>query len=108
MDSPQQSDFTSVSGLAKPLKLQQLEQAVNLEPYLDFVEDIFNTPIRYVISLIFFLLITYFTSRLDFFFVCLFVVLYLDKAVHFYLLICSNNNNIINILIIIIILLIIG
>ncbi|KAF4528301.1 hypothetical protein B566_EDAN014976, partial [Ephemera danica] len=33
------------SSLAQPLRYQQLDQNLSLEPYLDFVENVFNSPI---------------------------------------------------------------
>jgi hypothetical protein len=33
--------------LAKPLHLQHLERSLDVEPFLAYVEQIFNTPIRY-------------------------------------------------------------
>lgn len=34
--------------LAKPLHLQHLERSLDVEPFLVYVEQIFNTPIRYL------------------------------------------------------------
>jgi hypothetical protein len=34
--------------LAKPLHLQHLERSLDVEPFLAYVEEIFNTPIRYI------------------------------------------------------------
>jgi hypothetical protein len=34
--------------LAKPLHLQHLERSLDVEPFLAYVEQIFNTPIRYL------------------------------------------------------------
>jgi hypothetical protein len=34
--------------LAKPLHLQHLERNLDVEPFLSYVEHIFNTPIRYL------------------------------------------------------------
>jgi hypothetical protein len=34
--------------LAKPLHLQHLERSLDVEPFLAYVEQIFNTPIRYI------------------------------------------------------------
>ena len=36
--------------LAKPLHLQHLERNLDVEPFLAYVEQIFNTPIRYIKS----------------------------------------------------------
>jgi hypothetical protein len=36
--------------LAKPLHLQHLERNLDVEPFLGYVEQIFNTPVRYVKS----------------------------------------------------------
>lgn len=34
--------------LAKPLHLQHLERNLDVEPFLSYVEHIFNTPLRYL------------------------------------------------------------
>lgn len=36
--------------LAKPLHLQHLERNLDVEPFLAYVEEIFNTPVRYIKS----------------------------------------------------------
>lgn len=38
--------------LALPLHYQQIIQAINIEPYLNYVENIFKTPLGYVIILL--------------------------------------------------------
>jgi hypothetical protein len=35
--------------LAKPLHLQHLERNLDVEPFIAYVEQIFNTPIRYLL-----------------------------------------------------------
>lgn len=34
--------------IALPLNYQQILQAINIEPYLNYVENIFKTPLGYV------------------------------------------------------------
>lgn len=38
--------------IALPLDYQQIIQAINIEPYLNYVDNIFKTPLGYVVILL--------------------------------------------------------
>lgn len=68
--------------IALPLQYQQIIQAVNIEPYLNYVENIFKTPLGYATVLFIFLTtFSFFYLPLVGFMVCHFILVVNKKVI---------------------------